>query len=316
MKKVLNLLIMPILLASCSPRIGGDYENYEKWTIVTPTGAPAIAMSYFCGYENFQTNSDPSNIVAMMTTGRPEMVVLPTNVGIQAIRKGNLPYKLLASITSGNIYIASTGKDNDGVMDESDYIVSFQQGSVPDKLFHYVYGDTLNNALHYVSSAQEAAKCLKMGKNLADDGKDVEYVVLAEPALTSVLSSTPSASQYADLQELYKVKSNGISIYQASLFVRNNLDQHTLMEPVLGNLLQSINKMKDDPDYVVELMNHNLNPEATFGVKPEVAKQMFENNNRMNITCQTFFSPDGREGLNLFLSIFSMEEIKIEEIAF
>ena len=315
MKKILILTMMPILLASCTPKNDEQYENYEKWTIVTPTGAPAIAMSYFSGFENFQTNSDATNIVAMMTTGTPDIAILPTNVGIQAIRKGNLSYKLLASITSGNIYIASTGHDNDGVMGEDDYIVSFQQGAVPDKLFHYVYGNDLNNALHYVSSAQEAAKCLKMGKNLADDGKSVDYVVLAEPALTSVLSTTPTASEYADLQELYNVKSNGSSIYQASIFVKNGLDQHTLMEPVLGNLRQSIAKMNEDPSYVVPLMNQNSNPEATFGVKPEIAKQMFEKNNRMHIECNTFSTEAEQAGLNIFLSIFGLEEIKIEEIA-
>lgn len=306
---------MPIILASCKPEMDYDNPSYGEWTIVTPTGAPAIAMSYFSNCENFQTNSDPSNITAMMTTGTPEIVVLPTNVGIQTIRKGNLPYKLLASITSGNIYIASTGHDDDGIMDENDYIVSFQQGAVPDKLFHYVYGNDLNNALHYVSSAQEAAKCLKMGKNLADDGTSVDYVVLAEPALTSVLSTTPTAHEYADLQELYKVKSNGISIYQASIFVKNNLDQSVLMEGFLGNLRQSINKMSENPSYVIDLMNQVLNPEATFGVKPEIAKQMFENSNRMHIECNTFSTQSERDGLDIFLSIFGLEGIKIEEIA-
>ncbi len=315
MKKIVKFVMLPIILAGCSPKKLGEYIDYQNWTIISPTGAPAIAMSYFSGYENFQTNSDPSNIVAMMTTGKPELVVLPTNVGIQTIRKGNLPYKLLASITSGNIYIASTGHDEDGVMDENDYIVSFQQGAVPDKLFHFVYGNTLNNALHYVSSAQETAKCLKMGKNLADEGKAVDYVVLAEPALSTVLSTTPNAYEYADLQELYKVKSDGKSIFQASVFVKNGLDQNTVMEKILGNLRQSIFMMNDNPDYVVSLMNNSLNPEVTFGVTPEIAKQMFQNNNRMNIKCETFSSGSEREGLNVFLSIFGLEEIKIEEIA-
>lgn len=309
---------MPIILASCNIKGGDKYADYKKWVYVSPTGAPAIAMSCFSGFENFQTNSDPTNIVAMMKSGNADLVVLPTNVGIQAIRQGNLPYKLYTTLTHGNIYIASTGNDIDGVMDEKDYIVSFQKGAVPDKIFHYVYGDALDNALHYVSSAQEAAKCLKTGKNLADDKKSVDYVVLAEPALTNVLETTENAKEYADLQELYRVKSGGLGIYQAALFIKDGLDQRTLMEPVLGNLGLSLEKMNEDPNKVVEYMNLNSNPELTFGVKPEIAKKMFENGNRMNIDCKYFTWKEGEpnenvQGINLFLSLFGLDGISEDE---
>lgn len=309
MRKLLILSLMPIILASCGKHM---YDDYKKWVYVTPTGAPAIAMSFFSGFENFQTNSDPTNILAMMTKGNADLAVLPTNVGVQAIRQGNLPYKIHSTLTHGNIYIASTGNDKNGIMDADDYIVSFQKGAVPDKIFHFVYGETYENALHYVSNAQEAAKCLKMGKNLADDGKTVDYVVLAEPALTNVLETTPNASQYADLQELYKVKSGGKEFYQASLFVKTDLDIHTFMEPVRGNLNISIREMNEDPNKVVELMNKNSNPEATFGVKPEIAKKLFENGNKMNIKYSG--ANENIEGLNFFLSLFGMEPLTYEEI--
>lgn len=305
MKKLLILSIMPILLASCK----SNNTDYKKWSIVTPTGAPAIAMSYFSGFENFQTNSDPTNVVAMMNAGNADIAVLPTNTGIQAIRQGNLHYKIARTITHGNVYVASTGNDDDGTMGPDDYIVSFQQGSVPDKIFHYVYDNALDNALHYVSNAQEAAKCLKLGKNLADNGESVDYVVLAEPALTNVLETTPKAKQYADLQELYKTKSGGIGIYQAAIFVKKTLDLHTLMEPVLGQLGKTILEIKNDSNKVIEYMNQISNPEATFGVKPEVAKKMFENGNRMNIDCLNI-----NKDINLFLSLFGLEELRNEEI--
>lgn len=308
MKKVLLSLLFPLLLSSC----GGHYDDYTKWRIITPTGAPAIAMSYFSGYENFETNSDPVNIVAMMKAGKADAVVLPTNVGMQAIRQGNLPFKIFKTLTHGNIYIASTGNDDDGLMDSDDYIVSFQKGAVPDKIFHYVYGDEYENALHYVSNAQEAAKCLKLGKNLADDKKDVDYVVLAEPALTTVLETTPNAKQYADLQELYKVKSGGKEIFQAALFVSNELDMHTLMEPFQSYLHISINDMKKTPETAETYMNLNSNPELTFGVKPEVARKMFENGNRMNIDCKDVWKE--RESINLFLSIFGVDPLNENEV--
>ena len=41
-------------------------------------------------------------------------------------------------------------------------------------------------------------------------GADVDYVVLAQPALYGVLSTTPGRSQYANLQELYKQNHQGL----------------------------------------------------------------------------------------------------------
>ena len=138
---------------------------------LVPTGAPAVAMAAFATYEGFETVTDPSTIVPRMANKSADVVVLPTNVGVTALVAKNVEYKLLGTITFGNLFIASTGNDDDGVMDEDDYIVSFQKGAVPDKIFHYIFGNTFDEALHYVASAQEAAGCLKTGKNLTDTNK-------------------------------------------------------------------------------------------------------------------------------------------------
>ena len=144
-------------------------ESPEQLKFVVPTGAPAIAMADFCDYEGFETVTDPSKIIPLMAAQQVDIAVLPTNVGVTALTAKKVPYKLLGTITFGNLYIASTGHDDDGVMDENDYIVSFQKGAVPDKIFHYIYGDKFDNALHYVASVNDAAKCLKTGQNLAEE---------------------------------------------------------------------------------------------------------------------------------------------------
>ena len=145
-------------------------QSTSDLKIAVPTGAPSIAMSAFAdlGSTGFETLTDPSTIVPKMLHGLVDVAILPTNVGSNAIVAKNAGYKILGTITFGNLYVASTGNDEDGVMDKNDYIVSFQKGAVPDKIFHYIYGNKFDNALHYVSSAQEAAVCLKLGKNLSD----------------------------------------------------------------------------------------------------------------------------------------------------
>jgi len=307
--KKLNLLLLSVMLVGCKSNNNG----YKDFRIIVPTGAPAIAMSAFCDFLNFETVTDPSKILPVMATGQVDIAVLPTNVGITAIHDKSIPYKLLGTITFGNFYIASTGNDEDGVVDANDYIVSFQKGAVPDKIFHYVHENSLDNALHYVSSAQEAAKCLKLGKNLTDDSRKVDYVVIAEPALTSVMQTSPNVFVYEDLQESYKLKSGGLGIYQASVFVNKTIDKKIINENIEVDLKMSITEMLTSENAVLNYMNKVSNPELLFGVNPEVAQQITIIGNKLGLGYER--AEKNIDGINLFLSLFGVGELKNEDIA-
>ena len=315
MKKNLILLttLSGLLITGCSLESLFGKKNEVNQKIIVPTGAPAIAMSSFAMTENFETVTDPSTIVPMMASGQVDVAVLPTNVGATAITVKKVPFKILCTITFGNFYIASTGHDDDGIMDEDDYIVSFQKGAVPDKIFHYVHGDGFDNALHYVSSAAEAAKCLKSGKNLSDDSKEVDYVLLAEPAMTNVLKSTPAASVYEDLQSKYIEKSGGLILPQASVFVKSSLDQKVVMEGIYEALDKSINEMIKDTSVMTSFMNMVSDPETVFGVKPEIAAEVTQNGNKMGLGIKLASSI--KSDINNFLQIFGVNELTDENIA-
>ena len=288
-------------------------DSYKDLSIIVPTGAPAIAMAEFATLEKFETTTDPSTIVPTLASEQYDVAVLPTNVGVQAINVKKIPYKLLCTITFGNLYIASTGKDSDGVMSADDYIVSFQQGAVPDKIFHYVYGTELDSALHYVASAADAAKCLKTGKNLADESHDVDYVLLAEPALTKVLETTETASVYANLQQLYASKSNGLILTQASVFVKNSLDSSVVKESLYPVLEASINQMINNADEISVKMNKIADPATIFGVEPTYAVKTARDGNKMGLGCKLASSI--KNDINEFLSIFGVSSIADESIA-
>jgi len=321
MKKKLFVLtaLSGLLLTGCKITLFGrtftffEKKNVINEKIVVPTGAPAVAMAAFALTDNFETVTDPSTIVPMMASGQVDVAVLPTNVGATAITVKQVPFKILCTITFGNFYIASTGHDDNGVMDENDYIVSFQKGAVPDKIFHYVHGNDFDNALHYVSSAQEAAKCLKTGKNLSDESKEVDYVLLAEPALTNVLKTTPTARLYEDLQSKYKEKSNGLILPQASVFVKNSLDEKKVKEGIYGVLHETVNQMINDTTVMTTLMNKVDNPEAVFGTNPEIAAEVTKNGNKMGLGCQ--LASNIKDDINNFLKIFGVNELTDENIA-
>ena len=321
-KKALILTALSgLLLTGCKITLfGRTFKFFEKeesntidQKIVVPTGAPAIAMSAFAMTKNFETVTDPSTIVPMMASGQVDVAVLPTNVGATAITVKQVPFKILCTITFGNFYLASTGHDDDGIMDADDYIVSFQKGAVPDKIFHYIHGDEFDNALHYVSGAADAAKCLKTGKNMSDENAVVDYVLLAEPAMTNVLKTTPTASVYEDLQSKYKEKSGGLLLPQASVFVKSSLDQETVMEGIYEALSKSVDEMVADTKVMTTLMNMVSDPETVFGVKPEVAAEVTQNGNKMGLGCK--LASTIKNDINNFLQIFGVSELKDENIA-
>ena len=308
MKKVFLLSLIPLVLCGC-----GRKDKYKDLRFVVPTGAPAIAMSAFAEIKGFETVTDPSTIVPMMAAEQVDVAVLPTNVGVTAINAKKVPYKLLCTITFGNLYVASTGKDDDGEMGADDYIVSFQQGAVPDKIFHYVYGTEFDSALHYVSGAADAAKCLKTGKNLADESKQVDYVLLAEPALTKVLETTPTASVYADLQALYKEKSEGLILTQASVFVRSALEEEVVKGAIYKTIEESVNHMIKKSSNISSYMEKVDDPATIFGVEPEYAVKTMDAGNKMGIGCK--LASEIKDDINKFLTIFGVSEIADESIA-
>lgn len=307
MKKLMILATIPLVLCGCRS------DKYKGLSFIVPTGAPAIAMSAFADLEGFETTTDPSTIVPLLANGKYDVAVLPTNVGVTAINVKKVPYKMLCTITFGNLYVASTGKDEDGVMGADDYIVSFQENAVPDKIFKYVYGTEFNSALHYVSSAADAAKCLKTGKNLADDSKDVDYVFLAEPALTKVLETTPTASVYSNLQELYKTKSDGLMLTQASVFVKNTLEDSVVKNAIYKTIESSVNQTIKRPNKIESNMSKVDDPATIFGVEPEYAVKTAKDGNKMGLGCK--LASDIKDDINKFLTIFNVSPIEDENIA-
>ena len=264
---------------------------------------------------NYETNSTPKNIISMMTSSSDkDIVVIDTVSGIKAINSGS-PYLLAATITFGNFYIASTGNDEDKVMDKDDTIVLFGEGQTPDYLFHYLYGDQFDGSIEYVGNVQDASKCLASGKNLATESL-VDYVFVAQPVLYSVLNNTQAptygkASVYVNIQEEYKKKTNNLSLIQASLFVKNTTDRK-LVDAYLSSLEENINLAISSPEVVKEHMNQLSSEEATslFGINSNVACEVLKDNNALGLGYKS--AKENKEAIDKFISLFGMEETNEE----
>ena len=330
MKKfILPLILTSLLLSGCfgSNKTNNtsyqnsnedEYVNYDRQSlsIISPTGAPATAFYKFAASSKFETNDTPTNIVAMMVAGQKDIVVLPTNAGVQAIVNKKAPYLLAATITFGNFYVASLGNDDNGVMDANDTILLFQKGNVPDKIFHYVYGDSLDAAIKYVEAVSDASKALIQGKFVdADTGENVvpNYVMIAEPALTAAkkqLGEGSKVSVYANLQEKYKEKSGNKELYQASVFVKDDTNVKLKAGTFLRVLNKDIELAIETPSLLKEGMNQIEAPrnKTVFGVDPDLAMEVLANGNGMGLGMK-YASGTNRDGIKEFLKLFNINEV-------
>lgn len=286
--------------------LSGCAKSYQhNLSIITPTGAPALAFYNLAKDANFESNSDASAIVPMMKQGLKDIVVLPTNVGVNAIVNQQVDYKIAATITFGNLFVASTGHDDDNVMDKDDYIILFQQGSVPDLIFHSVYGDELNEGIHYVGNVQFASQCLMSGKDVTSNNEDVDYVLIAEPTFSTVRSKKETVKEYVNLQTAY-ISKYGSAIYQASIFVKNGVDASSF----LSSLEADINNVLTNPHLFVEKTEGIEKPQDLLGVAPAMAESVTKNNNRMGLGFK--YAKDNKGAIDKFLAIFGINETSEE----
>lgn len=320
MKKIITLLLVLSIflsLSACGKKEETVVEDnkidktIEELKIVAPVGAPSVAFYNYSDSANFETNGTPSNIVAMMSSSDgADVIVIDTVSGINAIKNG-ANYKLAATITFGNFYIAQTGNDEDGTLSKDDKIILFGQNQTPDLVWHYLFGTEYDDAISFVAAASDAAAILQTGQDL--EGNDVDYVFLAEPALFASLKKNEKASIYADVQKLYEEKA-GTRMIQASVFVKDDLSDETVNN-FLDALKADIDRALNDPTVIKTGLEKISEDEskAKYGVMAAPVVAVVTNGNRLGLNFAKAY--DIKEEIDNFLSIMN-KDLSSEEIYF
>lgn len=279
MKKLLTLLMLLLVMCGCT-FTGVDESKTEETkdeakevdlstlTMVSPKGAPVLAFYDEIGNENY-TRVAADAINALWSGDQsPDVMTVDLSSGIKAIANG-ADYKLAAIVTFGNFYLGSTGNDEDDEMGTDDKIVLFgPENALPNKIWHYLYGNDFDENLVFVADAQAAAAALASGKD--SEGNPVDYVFLAQPALTGALKKNKNAKVYKDIQAEYTAKS-GLNMIQAAVFINNRVDLET-GNVFLAKMEEAINKAINDPEVAKEAMSVYTGDEATaqYGFNPDL----------------------------------------------
>ena len=313
-KTLIPAFLSALILASCGSNAAPTPSSYDlDVKIASPAGAPSVALFRHVLNEKCEINADPANVVAYFSENSGKDVsIAPTNAGLNAITKKAAPYKIAATLTFGNFFLAGSGNDENKMLDKDDYVVLFQQNNVPDKLFQYVYGDMGLTNVHYVNAASDAASCLISGKNMADNNASVDYVLMAEPALHNALGKNEKAYQYSSIQEEFSRKSGGKEITQASVFVSSSLSKDKA-DPFLSSLEQDVKAFLASPsildDYFKSESDKTL-AQSKFSAPVALVETMAKENNRMGLGYKK--ANENKEAIKEFAKLFGINEIDEE----
>ncbi len=257
----------------------GEYYSPEDYTIrmnvVSPTGAPSIGLYSFAEAWNgkFFTSSSPSTgVIPMFQSQEYAAIVAPTDSGLNQIMNLGAQYKIAATITFGNFYIVSFGRDADATLNDGDKIVIFQENGIPGKTFKYLYGD-LNLTITAVADAPVTKQIIENNGVFNDVSYD--YILTAEP----IMSAT-NKTAFIDIQEAFATKSGGKLMTQASIFIRNNVEKE-MADEFLFAVKDSIEAGIANPNLIkdkIETLGSTDAQQGAFGVPGAMAKKVMTNN--------------------------------------
>ena len=131
-----------VFLASCAPSSSstGPVNSSElRFTIISPQGAPAASLARY-GKSGKLTLAQAQQVRAAFTSAESDFIIFDS---VNGLKLAGDNYRLARMVTFGNLYVISTGNDDDGVMDDEDNIFSYGEGLVPDMAFKKVYPEII-----------------------------------------------------------------------------------------------------------------------------------------------------------------------------
>lgn len=244
MKKYITLF----LLACLSLIFYACQSSDEVLTVMTPSGAPAIAQVFIQDDEGYDVDvvNGPDPLVSAFGSGSHDFIFAPINLGAK-LYANDVGYQFLAAVTFGNYYLMRAQQTDDFTLAslEGQTIVVFGQNTPSDITLRYILDENdIEATFTYVDSVATANAAL-----IAD--KDA-IILTAEPS-ASVLSGALSslAVETIDLQAEYEQLTGKDGFPQAGVFVKSGVSDR-LIRRFLNDLEDSIDNVNNNTDLAIE----------------------------------------------------------------
>ena len=140
----------------------------------------------------------------------------------------------------------------------------------------------------------------------AEDNDKYDYVFLAQPMVTAVLNEKTNFSIFANVQQDYKTKTNGLEITQASIFVKADADT-TKVNQFLAMIKADVTSLLADP--VNEIKNATTSLEeqivsSKLGGKPALIGNLLNNGNSLGVNYKEAIS--NKDAIDAFIGTIGL----------
>lgn len=328
MKKAIFVPLFGLLLASCveetplSSTVESSFPSssevpslgYKGLSVISPMGAPTLALYSEAKNENFETTSVTSNVMAAVKTATSKDAVIFDGLNALKLTKSGqtqTPWKLARWLTGGNFYIVSTKHTLEEGLISGGTFLSFGNGNLPDKVFHKLCESSWNfdpgERIDYRQSTGEVASILG-----SEQYASYDYYFIAEPSLSAAKANLKAKHPEVTINEIYNLRAEWKSysgmeaIPQAGLFLNGKVyeDKKEAFEGLLKKVDENLLKVTDSPEEAVSELD-SLEPDlekqaSKLGYKSTViASLQKEGGNRLGVI-KPGAIPSNRDFINLF----------------
>lgn len=218
--KGIFVILLAFIMVACTNSSKTSVKKEESIKILTPMGAPSLAMLGLYGDDKVSIDTvDGTDVLTAQLSkekGDYDIIIAPINMGANLLAKGKSQYLLDSVVTWGNLYVVGTDEE---ALTSNGIFAAFGENAVPQKiLMNSIDTKKLVAKIKYFNSANEVQVQLLTGK--ANVG------MLAEPAATATISKAKEKGIHLkilkDLQIAYKEKNHlkSLGYPQAAIFIK------------------------------------------------------------------------------------------------
>ena len=269
MKKFLTAFFSAMLLLSAlfTFGCGKNGQDKNKLDLYVPDGAPALSVARLLNdkgiVEDVNINVVSANTIQTFVTGenpKADFAIMPVNAAVKLLA-GKEEYKLLGTVTNGNLFLMKQAGEQDITKDNLSSLVGKTVGvinlaNVPGLTFKAILSDAGIGFVDVTESGEKQADkvnlvALPNGTSVVPNS-DCNYFVVPEPAATTKQNATNGKISVAgSLQALY---GEGNGYPQAVLVAKTEVISNN--KAVVDAL---INSFKDNKEW---LTNQNTSAET------------------------------------------------------
>lgn len=224
-------------------------KESEKPTLLVPAGSPLITIGGMLDKVDYEAVTGPSLLPSEFIKGEKDIIVAPVIIGAKLYIAGSSKYQLAAVVGLSNLYILSRTKLSSIADLEGKKILAFGEHATP--------GIVLKSLLKDQQTDVEWGTDIKemIGPFTT---KKTDYVLISEPALTTVKSKLTETIYTLSLKDLFEG-----DIIQVGVFIHPNSDKK--LDKILTSIKSNIAYLKENPEKYAKSIIH-IHPQLTeFG---------------------------------------------------